>query len=78
MKPAMDWAEKAHKLAPDDPPTRYNLACFYSQMGDVDKALDLLENSVTSRSWMENDHDLDNIRDHSRFKQFLASLPEGS
>jgi adenylate cyclase len=75
---AKDWAEQAYKLAPDDPPTRYNLACFYSQMGDVDKALDLLQHSVTSRSWMENDHDLDNIRDHPRFKQFLASLPEGS
>ena len=75
---AIDWAERAYELAPDDPPTRYNLACFYSQMGDVDTALDLLENSVTSRSWMENDHDLDGVRDHPRFHQLLASLPKGS
>ena len=66
------------ELAPDDPPTRYNLACFYAQLGNVDKALDLFENSVTSRSWIENDHDFDNIREHPRFQKFLASLPEGS
>jgi adenylate cyclase len=75
---AVEWAEQAYELAPDDPPTRYNLACFYSQLGEVDKALDLLTNSVSSRTWMENDHDLDNIRDDPRFHQILASLPEGS
>lgn len=75
---AEEWAEQAYELAPDDPPTRYNLACFYAQLGNVDKALDLFENSVTSRSWIENDHDFDNIREHPRFQKFLASLPEGS
>jgi adenylate cyclase len=58
-----------------DPATRYNLACFYSLVGDVDKALDLLEDSVKSRSWIEHDHDLDNLRDHPRFQLFLESLP---
>jgi adenylate cyclase len=72
---ALEWAENAYRLAPDDPATRYNLACFYSLVGDVDKALDLLEDSVKSRSWIEHAHDLDNLRDHPRFKLFLESLP---
>ena len=71
---ALEWAENAYRLAPDDPATRYNLACFYSMVGDVDKALDMLENSVKSRSWIEHDQDLDNLRDHPRFQLFLESL----
>jgi adenylate cyclase len=75
---ARKWAEKALDLAPSDPATRYNLACFYSQLGEAEKALDLLEESVSSRSWIENDHDLDNIRDHPRYRTYLESLPENS
>ena len=73
---AREWAECANQLAPDDPTTRYNLACFYAQTGEVDTALDLLENSIKSRSWIENDHDLVSLRDHSRFQRLLDSLPE--
>jgi adenylate cyclase len=72
---ALDWAESAYRLAPDDPATRYNLSCFYAQIGRVEKALDLLENSIKSRSWITHDHDLDNLRDHPRFQRFLESLP---
>jgi tetratricopeptide (TPR) repeat protein len=67
--------KRSIELNPDDPATRYNLACFYALVGDVDKALDLLENSVKSRSWIEHDHDLDNLRGHPRFQLFLESLP---
>lgn len=74
---ALDWAEKAYSLAPDDPATRYNLACYYSQVGEVEQALDMLEKSVSSRSWIENDSDLDNLRDHPRYKRYLESLPQG-
>ena len=74
---AMDWAEQAQRLAPDDPATRYNLACFYSQIGEVDRAIDLLEQSIVSRSWVEHDHDLDNLRADPRFQRYLESLPRG-
>lgn len=74
---ALDWAENAYRLAPDDPATRYNLACFYAQIGEADRALDLLENSVSSRSWIENDGDLDNLREHPRYKRYIESLPQG-
>ena len=78
LERATKWAESAYRLAPDDPATRYNLACFYAQMGEVDKALDLLEESVISRSWIENDSDLDSIRSHPRYQQYIASLARES
>lgn len=73
---AKEWAERALELNPDDPATRYNSACFFSKYGDFERALDLLENSVISRSWIENDADLNPLRDHPRFAAIVASLPE--
>lgn len=74
---ALEWAEEAIRLGPDDPATHYNLACFYSQVGQLEKALDLLVKSIQSRTWIEHDHDLDNLRDHPRFQRYLESLPSG-
>jgi len=71
---AKKWAERAYRLAPDDVATRYNLACFYSKNGDTDKALDFLESSITSRSWIENDPDLEPLHGHPRFQAVLDSL----
>ncbi len=43
----------------------------------IDKALDCLEKSVrkgmTEVDWIINDSDLDNLRDHPRFKALLES-----
>ena len=75
-EPAKEWAERAYQLAPNDVATRYNLACFYAQIGDSEKALDFLENSISSRSWIENDPDLESLRDHPRFQSVLDALPE--
>ncbi len=75
---AREWAESAYRLAPDDPATRYNLACFYAQVDEIDRALDLLEQRVSSRSWIENDHDLDSIRSHPRYLKYIESLPRDS
>jgi adenylate cyclase len=71
---AHEWAERAIAIDPDDPSARYNVACFYAQVGDIDKALDYLENSVTSRSWLESDPELDPLREHPRYKAFVAQL----
>jgi adenylate cyclase len=72
---AIKWAERAYQIAPDDVATRYNLACFYAVFGDHEKALDFLENSITSRSWIKNDPDLESLHGHPRFQAVLDSLP---
>jgi len=72
---AKKWAERAYQIAPEDIATRYNLACFYATIGDTEKALDFLENSISSRSWMENDPDLESLRSHPRFQAVLDALP---
>jgi len=73
---AREWAERALKLSPDDASTRYNVACFYALIGDIERSLDLLENSISSRGWIENDSELDSIRDHPRYKAIIESMPE--
>jgi adenylate cyclase len=55
---------------------RYNMACAYIQLDDVDAALNLLEPlfeslSVELVNWSKTDADLDPIRDHPRFRAML-------
>ena len=54
----------------------YNVACAYSHIGETEKALDALERSMgkgmAELEWMQNDSDLDNLREHPRFKKLLA------
>jgi tetratricopeptide (TPR) repeat protein len=74
---ARDWVEHALKLTPDDPATQYNSACFFAKFEDThEKALDLLEGSVISRSWIENDPDLDPLRDYPQFREIVDNLPK--
>jgi len=71
---AYEWAERALEIAPTDGATRYNLACIYAMAGDKDKAFECLENSITSRSWIENDPELACLRDDPRFQAILDGL----
>ena len=73
---AFEWADKAIAIDPDDGNTRYNIACFYAQVGEADRAFEFLRGSITSRSWAENDPELDPIRGDPRFREFLATLGE--
>ena len=73
---AFEWADKATAIDPDDGNTRYNLACFYAQVDEPDRAFAFLQGSIASRSWAENDPELDPIRDDPRFREFLATLKD--
>ena len=73
---AREWIDRALALNPNDPATRYNSACFFSKSADIERALDCLENSVVSRTWIEKDPDLDPLRDHPRYQAIIAALPE--
>jgi adenylate cyclase len=69
------YVEAALRLRPDDFGTIYNAACYYSQAGDIERALDLLEQRpVSNLAWIEHDPDMAPLRDHPRFKAILARL----
>lgn len=70
------WVNRALELSPDDNATRYNAACFFAIAGETERALDLLENSITSRSWIENDPELESLRGHPRYQAIIEALPE--
>ena len=56
---------------PDHPSLHYNLACYASQAGDTDRALEHLNRAVEqdprTRSWAATDSDLDPIRSDPRY-----------
>ncbi len=70
------YLERAIETHPDDAMNLYNVACVYAHIGETENALDALEKSVgkgmAELEWMQNDSDLDNLRDHPRFKKLLA------
>jgi adenylate cyclase len=77
---AKDWAARALAIDPDDLLALYNIACAYSQLGDLDQAIDLLEKVLPYRSsseqilWFKNDSDLDPIRSHPRYEKLLETI----
>jgi serine/threonine protein kinase/Flp pilus assembly protein TadD len=79
---AIKWAEKATTIDPDNPSVLYNVACVYSQLGELERGIDCLEKSITTgmgqKEWIENDPDLDPLRDIERFQALVSRLDEGS
>jgi len=75
---AEQWVEKAVSIDPHEIAVLYNAACIYSELGKVDVALDYFEKTIesgyASREWIDNDSDLDPIRDHPRFQKALKRL----
>ena len=73
---AKEWMERALAVDPDDTHIQYNAACMWSQLGDYDKALDLLQKWAShvgpeNKDWMQQDADLDPLRDHPRYQKLL-------
>jgi TolB-like protein/TolA-binding protein len=70
--------ERSIQLMGDDYATLYNAACFYARAGEPDRALGLLEQTVAggrgSRRWIEQDPDLDSLREDPRFAGILARI----
>jgi adenylate cyclase len=69
---AIAWAERAIAIDPGDPNIRYNVACLYAQLGEIDTAFHYLEGSVSSRTWAENDPELEPLRSDPRFAALMA------
>jgi adenylate cyclase len=77
---ALDWVERAFAASPEEPMTLYACACDFAMLGRADKAISCLERALLfgslPKAWLENDPDLDSLRDRPRFQAFLAKLKE--
>lgn len=74
----LEWADRAAATDPDDATVHYNLACFYSLAEKAERALDHLHEALdlgyAQREWIENDADLDSLRDHPSYARVIARL----
>jgi serine/threonine protein kinase/Tfp pilus assembly protein PilF len=75
---AAEWIARALAIDSDEPVIQYNAACTYAGLRKVDEAIRCLEKATgmgfVSKEWIENDSDLDPLRDDPRFQQLLAGL----
>ena len=74
---AKDLAKRAMLLDPDNLTMRYNIACAFVGLREFDIALDLLEpvlerDAAETVNWAKVDPDLDEVRDHPRFREMIA------
>ncbi len=69
---------KLSRLRPEDPLVHYNLACSLSLLGRLNKSLESLEKAVDfgydDLMYLENDSDLDSLRDDERYKVLINKL----
>lgn len=73
---AREWLGRAMAIDPDDVLTQYNIACVLAQLGDHDKAFDLLERLLPhanheTKSWIKHDSDFDSLRPLPRYQKVL-------
>ena len=66
-------------IDPNDNGARYNAACTYAQLGELDQAIDLLNDWVKDagleqKNWFMHDADLDPIRDHPRYPELAEQV----
>ena len=69
---SLEWLARSLATAPGDANVQYNAACTYCQLGEAERAIDLLENwlpqvGIEMKRWFLNDSDLDPIRNHPRY-----------
>lgn len=66
------------QLRPADPLAHYNLACSYALLKRPDHALKTLRRAVElgyrDFRYMQEDHDLDSVREDPRFQQLLREF----
>jgi adenylate cyclase len=76
---ALKWLERVMIIDPNDNGARYNAACAYVLLGELDQGVDLLFEWVKDagseqRNWFLHDADLDLIRDHPRYPELASQV----
>ena len=73
---ALEWAERALAMDPEEPQVLYNVGCFYALQGLSELAIDCLEKTIAHgdwwRGWMKNDPDLEVLHNHPEFKALVS------
>ena len=70
--------EKLACLRPNDSMILYNLACSYSLLNDVDKALKTIQKAIecgyNNFEYLQYDSDLQNLRMDHRFQEYFSTV----
>jgi len=78
---AIAWAADAQAMNPQDAAVHYNLACFYAQAGEPDRALDCLDRAADQGfihwQWVEHDNDLEPVMAMDRFRGIVERMKAG-
>jgi len=76
---ALDEGAKALEINPDDARMLYNCGCLYSRLGEVQRAVEMLQQAVTRGfsdvGWMKHDADLAALRDNAEFIALTTASP---
>src|ERR1043165_208588 len=79
---AREWLDRSAAIDPNDPATLFNASCRYARMGEHELALTTLEQAVENgysyKEWIENDPDLNSIRDAPRYKAVVDRISRAS
>jgi tetratricopeptide (TPR) repeat protein len=74
----LEWAGRARSANESDSLVLYNVACCYSSGNLIDEAIDCLDKAVQNgfghREWIENDSDLNPLRQDPRFQALLKRM----
>lgn len=72
---ALEWAEQATAVDPEEASVCYNVACLYALEGERDRALEHLECAFrvgfAHPDWVEQDPDLESLRNDPRFREMI-------
>ena len=74
----LELDRKLTSLLPDDSTVRYNLACSFAMLGQIEEALATLEQAIDlgyrDADLMRKDEDLTRLWDEPRFKELLDRI----